>query len=321
MAVNLNDYVGFCPSTDDAGTRHTINHLPETEDWEENIYQIESGDYPMGGRNGVANIQANQLANRTKYLKGKHEELKNEFEALQPNTDKYDELLKKIEALDTSKENNRINHLERLVGNAYLALEMVNIDPDGYDSMIVETFNDNAPEIDQFVATVTSVVSGDDSVDVDDSSGLIIGAHYQLTDGEHLEEVQVKSINVSGKIKRVVLMGNVKNQYTDGRAKLYRSSVAIYNGRAYGGGNTKTEELAGTDTFSGSNTKKPLAAAVSLSDPAAFVVRGGHVKDGKIVMGTPAYGIALKAPGGTASGTNWVNVNADGDALAQADLA
>ena len=60
---------------------------------------------------------------------------------------------------------------------------------------------------------------------------------------------------------------------------------------------------------------------MSLSDPAAFVVRGGHVKDGKIVMGTPAYGIALKAPGGTASGTNWVNVNADGDALAQADLA
>ena len=156
---------------------------------------------------------------------------------------------------------------------------------------------------------------------MEDSSNLIIGAHYQLTDGEKTEEVQVKSINVSGSIKRVVLYENVKNQYTEGRVKLYRSSIAIYNGRAYGGGNTKTEELAGTDTFSGSNTKKPLAATVSLSDPAAFVVKGGHVKDGKIVMGTPAYGIALKAPGGTASGTNWVNVNADGDALAQADLA
>ena len=156
---------------------------------------------------------------------------------------------------------------------------------------------------------------------MEDSSNLIIGAHYQLTDGEKTEEVQVKSINVSGSIKRVVLYENVKNQYTEGRVKLYRSSIAFYNGRAYGGGNTKTAELAGTDAFSGSNTKKPLAAAVSLSDPAAFVVKGGHVKDGKIVMGTPAYGIALKAPGGTANGTNWVNVNVDGDALAQADLA
>ena len=124
MAVNLTDYVGFGPSTDDTGTRHTINHLPETEDWEPEIYQIESGDYPKGGRNGIANVQANQLGNRTKYLKAKHEELKAAVEAIQPGTDKYDELLKKIEALDNAKENNRINHLERLMANAYLALEM-----------------------------------------------------------------------------------------------------------------------------------------------------------------------------------------------------
>ena len=313
MAVNLNDYVGFGPSTDDAGTRHTINHLPETEDWEENIYQIESGDYPMGGRNGVANIQANQLANRTKYLKGKHEELKNEFEALQPNTDKYDELLKKIEALDTSKENNRINHLERLVGNAYLALEMVNIDPDGYDSMIVETFNDNAPEIDQFVATVTSVVSGDDSVDVDDSSGLIIGAHYQLTDGEHLEEVQVKSINVSGKIKRVVLMGNVKNQYTDGRAKLYRSSVAIYNGRAYGGGNRRVDEWTADTSWSGTNTKQDVSTELDYTDTSAFTISGAVLENGKLVLGDTPVGIALVKTGG-GSGT-WARVDEEGDDL------
>lgn len=313
MAVNLNDYVGFGPSTDDAGTRHTINHLPETEDWEENIYQIESGDYPMGGRNGVANIQANQLANRTKYLKGKHEELKNEFEALQPNTDKYDELLKKIEALDTSKENNRINHLERLVGNAYLALEMANIDPDGYDSMIVETFNDNAPEIDQFVATVTSVVSGDDSVDVDDSSGLIIGAHYQLTDGEHLEEVQVKSINVSGKIKRVVLMGNVKNQYTDGRAKLYRSSVAIYNGRAYGGGNRRVDEWTADTSWSGTNTKQDVSTELDYTDTSAFTISGAVLENGKLVLGDTPVGIALVKTGG-GSGT-WARVDEEGDDL------
>lgn len=311
MAVNINDYVGFGPSTDDSGTRHTINHLPVTADWEPDIYQIESGDYPMGGRNGIANVQANQLGNRTEYLKEKHEELKAAVEAIQPGTDKYDELLAKIEALDSAKENNRINHLERLVGNAYLALEMANIDPDGYDSMIVETFNDAASEIDQFVATVTSVVSGDDSVDVDDSSGLIIGAHYQLADGEHQEEVQIKSINVSGKIKRVVLYGNVKNQYTDGRAKLYRSSVAIYNGRAYGGGNRRVDEWASDTSWSGTNTQQDVSTKLDYTDTSSFAISGAVLENGKLVLGDKPVGIALVKTGG-GSGT-WARVDEEGD--------
>ena len=295
----------------------TRRNITETSEWTPGIYQLEENDVAEAGPDGILNQPIKDLAARTNYLK----KLITELQPTVPGTEKYDELLEKINALDAAKENSRINHLERLVGNLYQDIQAAGIDPDGYDNALFETFADGADEIDQTVVTVKSVVSGDDSIDVEDSSNLIIGAHYQLTDGEKTEEVQVKSINVSGSIKRVVLYENVKNQYTEGRVKLYRSSIAIYNGRAYGGGNTKTEELAGTDTFSGSNTKKPLAAAVSLRDPAAFVVRGGHVKDGKIVMGTPAYGIALKAPGGTANGTNWVNVNADGDALAQADLS
>lgn len=318
--MNENDYIGFGPASDGDGARHEINHLPVNPEWVPGIYQLEANDYIIGGRNGVDNLPAQGLANRTEWLKAKLEALKADVAAIGGN-DKYNEIVAMIKALDAGSQNSRINHLERLVGNLYQDIQAAGIDPDGYDNALFETFSDGADEIDQTVVTVKSVVSGDDSIDVEDSSNLIIGAHYQLTDGEKTEEVQVKSINVSGSIKRVVLYENVKNQYTEGRVKLYRSSIAIYNGRAYGGGNTKTEELAGTDTFSGSNTKKPLAAAVSLSDPAAFVVKGGHVKDGKIVMGTPAYGIALKAPGGTANGANWVNVNADGDALAQADLA
>ena len=318
--MNENDYIGFGPASDGDGARHEINHLPVNPEWVPGIYQLEANDYIIGGRNGVDNLPAQGLANRTEWLKAKLEALKADVAAIGGN-DKYNEIVAMIKALDAGSQNSRINHLERLVGNLYQDIQAAGIDPDGYDNALFETFSDGADEIDQTVVTVKSVVSGDDSIDVEDSSNLIIGAHYQLTDGEKTEEVQVKSINVSGSIKRVVLYENVKNQYTEGRVKLYRSSIAIYNGRAYGGGNTKTAELAGTDAFSGSNTKKPLAAAVSLSDPAAFVVRGGHVKDGKIVMGTPAYGIALKAPGGTASGTNWVNVNADGDALAQEDLA
>lgn len=318
MATNYNDYVGFGPSTDDSGTRHAINHLPGTAEWEPDIYRIESGDYPMGGLNGVANLQAAQLNNRTMYLKVMQEQLKTEIEAVQPGTDKYNELLAMIKALEPEKENNRINHLERLVGNAYLAFEMANIDPDGYDGMIIETFDGTASEIDQAVATVTSVVSGDDSIDVTDSSGLIIGAHYQLTDGEKIEEVQVKSLNISGSVKRIILKSNVVNQYTEGRAKLYRSSVAIYGGRAYGGGNTSTQDISVNETFSGSDTKQELSATINFSDPTAFELHGGHIENGKIMMGTAAFGIALNAYGSPSAG--WKQINADCDDLAQSDL-
>ena len=320
MAVNYNDYMGIGPSTDDSGTRHAINHLPAVAYWEPEVYQIESGDYMLGGRLGVANLPAQQLLNRTEYLKKVHEELQAQLDETKPGTEKYDELLKKIAALDANSENNCINHLERLTGNLYLALEMAKIDPDGYDGMITETFDEGAPEIDQAVVNVTSVVSGDDSIDVDNSSGLIIGAFYQLTDGEHVEEVQVKSIAVSGKINRVKLMEVVKNQYNEGRAKLHRSSTAIYNGRAYGGGNVRTDELTDcADAFSGSNTKVELTKTIDYSDPSSFTLKGAHLKDGKLVMGGAAIGVVLNTAGSTYG--DWRRINSNGDDLTQDDLA
>ena len=205
----------------------------------------------------------------------------------------------------------RIDHLERLVGNVDLANEMANIYLDGYDGMIIEPFDDIAEEVDRTVAQVTSVVSGDDSIDVESAEGLIIGAHYQLTDGEKIEEVQVKGINTSGKVQRVILYDNVVNQYTDGRAKLYRSSVAIYNGRAYGGGNTRTDEWSPNETFSGSNTAKDLSATLSFDNSSSFELSGAEMENGQIILDTATIGIALVSEGG-GSGT-WVRVDGEGD--------
>lgn len=46
-----------------------MGKLTENNAWEDGIYQIKRGDKVTGGRDGVANIQAGQLANRTGYLK------------------------------------------------------------------------------------------------------------------------------------------------------------------------------------------------------------------------------------------------------------
>lgn len=293
----------------------TRRNITETSEWTPGIYQLEENDVAEAGPDGILNQPIKDLAARTNYLK----KLITELQSTVPGTEKYDELLEKINALDSMKENNRINHLERLMANAYLALEMSKIDPDGYDNMLIETFDGSAEEIDQITVNVTSVVSGDDSIDVEDSHGLIIGAHYQLTDGERLEEVQIKSIAVSGKINRVKLEAPVKNQYNEGRAQIYRSSTAIYNGRAYGGGNVKVDELTDcASAFSGSNTKVEITKSIDFTDPSAFTIKGAHIKDGQLVMGGAIIGVALNEMGKPQTG--FKQINADGDDLKQADL-
>lgn len=44
-------------------------NLIELEQWEEGIYQLETDDPVLGGEDGIDNLQAKQLGNRTKWLK------------------------------------------------------------------------------------------------------------------------------------------------------------------------------------------------------------------------------------------------------------
>ena len=44
-------------------------NLKETAQWEGGIYRIEQTDPVVGGEDGIDNIQAKQLGNRTLYLK------------------------------------------------------------------------------------------------------------------------------------------------------------------------------------------------------------------------------------------------------------
>lgn len=44
-------------------------NVKEVEKWESGIYQLETTDPVMGGEDGIDNLQAKQLANRTLYLK------------------------------------------------------------------------------------------------------------------------------------------------------------------------------------------------------------------------------------------------------------
>lgn len=47
-----------------------MGKITEQQQWEDDVYLIEKQDKVLGGELGVINVQAKQLANRTKYLKG-----------------------------------------------------------------------------------------------------------------------------------------------------------------------------------------------------------------------------------------------------------
>ena len=76
--INKVEGLGWVVAT---GKKHKINHLELEPSWEPEIYQIESkeidkstnkdimtGDKAVGGANGLANVQAKQLGNRTEWL-------------------------------------------------------------------------------------------------------------------------------------------------------------------------------------------------------------------------------------------------------------
>ena len=68
--------------------------LVETEQWEDGIYQLETTDPVEGGADGVDNVQARQLANRTAYLK----------QQLENNTAQATETVKGIAKIATQAE-------------------------------------------------------------------------------------------------------------------------------------------------------------------------------------------------------------------------
>lgn len=274
--------------------------------WEDNVYLFEENDPVQGGADGIDNVPIKQLANRTAYLK----QLCAQLAQTIPGTDEFEKIYREIAALNVTKVEGRVDHLERLTGNIMLALQAGNMSPDGYDGMMTETF-DTAAEIDQIVTIVTSVVSGDDSIDVENANGIVIGAHYQLTDGESMEEVQVKSLNIAGSINRVIFEDVVKNQYVAGRAKLYRSSVAIYNGKAYGGGNLKTDTWEAAKTWSGSTTAQSVSAETVYKNDSDFIVTGATFENGVLVLGSAVVGVSLAATGG-GSGI-WKQIDEWGD--------
>lgn len=67
MAINERNYTGFALNTT-TGKPHQIRHLPKMVEWENGIYMYEAGDKFVADIDGIDNLPAQQLANRTEFL-------------------------------------------------------------------------------------------------------------------------------------------------------------------------------------------------------------------------------------------------------------
>ena len=60
-------------------------NIQEKTQWEEGVYQLELTDPVVGGADGISNLQAKQLGNRTKYLKGLIEGMQDTVASFDPS--------------------------------------------------------------------------------------------------------------------------------------------------------------------------------------------------------------------------------------------
>lgn len=291
MPTDPNTYKGIASPAGADGKRE-IKNLAEEPVWEDEIYEIQAGDLLAGGERGLANLQAQQLANRTAWLK------------------------------KNAGNNKRIKNLENMMMELYAARETESKTPDGYSGIMVETFADGADEIDKAEAEVLSVASDRSYAYVPSGSWIVARSSYQYVDRDHVEEVQVKEVNDNNDKKQVVFEQPLASSSNTGSAKLRRTTAAVADGRSYGGKGSVENNSVEDDNpaFAGVDSGQDLSVSLDFKDASAFNVTGSaYVRNGKLAAKMPiAYGIALATAGGGAG--VWQRINVDGNNLTNADV-
>ncbi len=176
--------------------------------------------------------------------------------------------------------NGRIERLEDAVNQLALSLEVVQEGDTRYSHYMAEDFK-NASMLDTFTAEVTSIVAGDDSLDVMPIDGMIPGSWYTISDGLNAEQVQAESINIENGIQRVILTGRVANTYLLGNTQIFRTSAAIESGSASGGNARVKVSWSPVLVWQGSaaSSNFTVSADMSLNNSRAFDLSGNIALD------------------------------------------
>ena len=144
-------------------------NVTETATFETGIYQIETTDPVLGGANGIANVQAKQLANRTAYLKTITDEV------IEARGDKatLTERLDIIESITGDLEETSAVSVQQAVSLDWLYRG---------NKIAFELWRPGYTLIDMADIALVQGVSGDDSIDVASTAGLKTNEYYVVSD-------------------------------------------------------------------------------------------------------------------------------------------
>lgn len=189
---------------------------------------------------------------------------------------------------DISIMRGRIDQAEREMANMALRLEAEGIYPD-YNTLLAEDFK--IPDlVDQFSCDITSIVAGDDSIDVSTLRGIVPGAYYTISDGVGQERCQVKSVVKNGSTYRLIMVSVIQNTYLQGQTTMYRTTAQIQSsvGQAEGSGDRRTALWQPALVFSGTNanTSMTIPLVTTAANAGAFTTIGdiAYTADGAVTL-------------------------------------
>lgn len=222
----------------------------------------------------------------------------------------------------------RINQLETELANVNLKLLMTQELPDS-NLGIYEDFK-TVDQVDDFKVRVTAATAGSNAIEVQYIDGIYPGAWYWITDGVHQESIQVKSaVKTTSGLCRILVKANITSTYNIPQTYIYRTTAGIGNGMALGSSDRKGATWQPTTAFKGSRASNQeivmLESTLDKADAFTLVGDTKFTADGFMTLDTTiehshGIGIALIKTGGTANGTNWINIDDKGNVLTQSVL-
>ena len=209
----------------------------------------------------------------------------------------------------------RTTQNERELSNVALFLEAQGYYPD-YNSLLPIDFVGDTSKLDMAATTILSSTSGDNTLNVESLANIKKGAMYTISDGSKQEDVQVADVAKNGTTLRVILKQNLVNIYTDGLARMYRTTAGIRDGKAYGPETNCLYSIPSSITWSGTNANVsvtvPMVTTAATADQFTASSSIEYTADGMITLSPSAItGIALITTGGGAG--TWASFEGEVD--------
>lgn len=213
-------------------------NVTETPVFEAGVYQIETTDPVLAGENGIANVQAKQLANRTAYLKTITDEV------IEARGDKatLTERLDIIESITGDLEETSAVSVQQAVSLDWLYRG---------NKIAFELWRPGYTLIDTADIAIVQGVSGDDSIDVASTTNIRTNEYYVVTDDAGAdflilvtEKLSAQRIRISenlsrnlgaGFISRCSLVRNELHQAIGAIGNIWLSKVVNVEDDATGG--------------------------------------------------------------------------------------